>query len=259
MEKVVKKYGLIVEIVEKDIQEWYAHELEVALIAYYGRRDQGRGSLVNLTDGGEGSSGYRHTEAMLGKNHPNFDPTIWKFKNVYTGEYHYATQYDFSNKYPDLNVRSLVGRKTSTFGWVIDGYTPEIIVNKLLQGSAGENNSNADLSVHWFKNLKTDEVFVGTRCEFYGKYGFNPSLLFCTNPRKVVKNWCLNTSKNSASFSPKTDYSKYKFINENGDMFIGTRKDMENHCGFMIHDLVRKDIKKRAKKIRGWALLKEDV
>lgn len=61
---VVKKHGYIVEFVEVGLQEWAAFELEVERIAYYGRRDLNQGSLVNFTDGGEGSSGHIWTEEM---------------------------------------------------------------------------------------------------------------------------------------------------------------------------------------------------
>lgn len=44
-----------------------AFETEVALIWYYGRKDLGLGCLRNLTDGGEGASGYKHTEASRRK------------------------------------------------------------------------------------------------------------------------------------------------------------------------------------------------
>jgi hypothetical protein len=56
---IVKKHGLVVEIVADGLQEWYAHELERELIALYGRRDLGLGPLINLTDGGEGGSGRK--------------------------------------------------------------------------------------------------------------------------------------------------------------------------------------------------------
>lgn len=70
--RIARKHGLIVEIVQSGLQEWYAFELERDLIAYYGRE-----SLCNLTDGGDGlinpsdcvrekigkaSLGRRHTE-----------------------------------------------------------------------------------------------------------------------------------------------------------------------------------------------------
>jgi hypothetical protein len=56
---VVAKDGLVVEIVTTGLQEWYALELETSLIALHGRRDTGRGPLVNNTDGGEGVSGRK--------------------------------------------------------------------------------------------------------------------------------------------------------------------------------------------------------
>jgi len=52
--RVAKKYGTIVQIYAKGLQEWYAYELEQELIAYYGRKDLGYGILVNYTDGGNG-------------------------------------------------------------------------------------------------------------------------------------------------------------------------------------------------------------
>lgn len=72
---IVKKHGFTVEYVIDDVQEWYAFELERELIAYYGRE-----ALCNLTDGGDGVSGMRHTaqskaaigRASRGKRPPEF-------------------------------------------------------------------------------------------------------------------------------------------------------------------------------------------
>jgi len=47
--------------VQENMEERAALDLEVKLIAHYGRKDIGTGILRNVTDGGEGSSGYRHT------------------------------------------------------------------------------------------------------------------------------------------------------------------------------------------------------
>lgn len=51
--RVVAKHGYIIEFYATGLQEWFALELEIQLIAYYGREN-----LCNLTDSGEGSSGY---------------------------------------------------------------------------------------------------------------------------------------------------------------------------------------------------------
>ena len=56
--RIVAKHGLIVKVVQSGIQEWYALELEKELIALHGRRQDGTGVLVNMTEGGEGVSGH---------------------------------------------------------------------------------------------------------------------------------------------------------------------------------------------------------
>ncbi len=55
--RVVNKHGYIIEIVARGLSWDKACELECLLISEYGRRDLGKGYLVNLSDGGEGSLG----------------------------------------------------------------------------------------------------------------------------------------------------------------------------------------------------------
>ena len=55
--RIVNKSGLVVEIVQFGMREWWAFEFERDLIFYYGRD-----TLCNATDGGEGLSGYKFTD-----------------------------------------------------------------------------------------------------------------------------------------------------------------------------------------------------
>tara|TARA_R110002096_G_scaffold427763_1_gene638735 strand:- start:176 stop:1156 length:981 start_codon:yes stop_codon:yes gene_type:complete len=50
----VAKHGLIVDVIETNLSTNDAIKLEIKLINQYGRKDKGEGSLVNLTDGGDG-------------------------------------------------------------------------------------------------------------------------------------------------------------------------------------------------------------
>jgi len=49
-------------ILKKDLTEEEANRHEVYIISVLGRKNIGTGILLNLTEGGEGISGYRHTE-----------------------------------------------------------------------------------------------------------------------------------------------------------------------------------------------------
>ena len=50
------------------VSEIEAFEMEVALISLLGRKDLGTGTLRNRTNGGDGASGYRHTEEEIERN-----------------------------------------------------------------------------------------------------------------------------------------------------------------------------------------------
>lgn len=54
---IVARFGHSVEIVCDGLDDERALALEIMLIQFYGRRDLGTGSLVNMTDGGDGVRG----------------------------------------------------------------------------------------------------------------------------------------------------------------------------------------------------------
>lgn len=59
---IVRKCGWKVDIVFDNLSWEDACKKEIELIKKYGRIDLGTGTLVNLTDGGDGSLGFKHSE-----------------------------------------------------------------------------------------------------------------------------------------------------------------------------------------------------
>lgn len=57
-QRIVKKHKYIIEVMIDNLSWEDAIEKEKEFIKLYGRRDKGLGTLVNLTDGGEGMIGY---------------------------------------------------------------------------------------------------------------------------------------------------------------------------------------------------------
>ena len=60
--KRVAKDGYTIEFKFQNLSEEDAFQIERDMIKTYGRRNLGNGCLVNLTDGGDGVSGYIHSE-----------------------------------------------------------------------------------------------------------------------------------------------------------------------------------------------------
>ena len=59
---IVNKTSYEIEILFDDLDKVKAIEKEIEFISLYGRKDLNNGTLVNLTDGGEGLNGFRHSE-----------------------------------------------------------------------------------------------------------------------------------------------------------------------------------------------------
>lgn len=69
-----------IQFIQENMSEEDALAMEIELISFYGRKNNGTGILRNLTDGGQGMSGYKQSEetkrkkslAVSGEKHPSF-------------------------------------------------------------------------------------------------------------------------------------------------------------------------------------------
>lgn len=213
--KVVAKHGFVVEIYMDKLTEWYALELEQDMISYYGRKDQGYGDLINVTDGGTGLVGYIHSDENRAKRsvrlllpeNPMRDQSVYTFVNVKTLEEVVCTRYEFTKSY-NLNIKSLFSGNKTAKGWCL-----KECLNNILEG-----NPVADKTVYKFLH-ETGEKFSGTRVEFKNKYGFRVCSLF--RDTNFVKGWRLDDGKNK---TPLTDMTIYTLFNRSsGEVYRGTR------------------------------------
>lgn len=75
-QNIVNKHGYIVKILERNLTEFEAFDLEANYIQCFGRRVYG-GCLINNTDGYEGTSGWKHsnkTKLQMSKAHKQLSP-----------------------------------------------------------------------------------------------------------------------------------------------------------------------------------------
>lgn len=81
------KHEYLVEIIHRDISLLEAFEIEKSLIALYGRRDLGKGPLVNQTDGGEGMKNLsEESRAKLAANKGKFGELNYFYGKKHSGD-----------------------------------------------------------------------------------------------------------------------------------------------------------------------------
>lgn len=269
--KVYNKHGRDVELVAEKLDEKTALDLEKELITFYGRRDLGMGTLVNLCDGGKGPTNFVVTQEyrdnvskrVSGKNHPRYDPTLWPFYNYQTDEVVYSTKYDFGLKFPDINTGMLFNRRCTQKGWLIREMFSDSELQDLKNRYTGNSNPSADKTEYEFINVDTLERIVGTRHDLKDRVeNFNASSLICGNI-KVSMGWTLIEIFNSVSLdvlrnptalcnNPRADKTVYDFVNlKTRNTFKGTRTQFQKTFGFSVRDLFSGESNYS---VKGWCL-----
>lgn len=115
---IVSKHGYTINIIHKDLSWEDACKMEKLLIEKYGRRDLGKGNLVNMTDGGDGRLGMicsektRQKISEANKGRTFSEETKQKFREAMMGN-----KYTLGKKHSEESKQklsaALKGRKLS--------------------------------------------------------------------------------------------------------------------------------------------------
>lgn len=80
--RIVEKINYEVEILLESDDYEFIKQKEIEFIALYGRRDLGKGTLVNLTDGGDGATRAKRTAESIQKQKDHYKNTPHPTKGI---------------------------------------------------------------------------------------------------------------------------------------------------------------------------------
>ena len=183
-EKTYNKHGLIVEIVLNNLTEQQAFNLEIELIAFYGREN-----LCNLTDGGEGSSGVIFSQSRLLKikqasinqwsSTENRQAQSVRIKNAFLTNEDYRKKHSESQK----RIHSTNESKLETSIRMKNYYSnPENKIAHQLRQNALANN------IEFIEKQRKNKLELFNNAEYREKNRINR--LNAVNVRKII---CTNT------------------------------------------------------------------
>ena len=189
---VSDKHGLIVEIVFENLSEEEAFQIEKDTILefkYFGH------PLVNLTNGGEGMSGYKQPEEQRKRVSEKLQGRViteehrQKLSESNRGQKRTADQ---RKRMSEANIgkkrseyhskrisEGMQGRKMTLEQRcnMSTAATQRVVDHNLRENYKGVGNPNADKNVYTFINTLTDEKFIGTRPDFCSMTGILPQTL----------------------------------------------------------------------------------
>ena len=151
---IVRKYGYTYEVIADNLSVEDAYKLEVSLIRKLGRKDLGKGRLVNMTNGGDGHNNPNSEviKTLIEKNRKNMKPVSqYNRKGELVATYRSLS---FASKQTSLSrqhIRDCVNGKTNTCGgyvWVSSNEEYKHDISKWDKGSnamKGGKNPNAKL------------------------------------------------------------------------------------------------------------------
>lgn len=185
-QKIVNKHGYRVEIFKENMTEQEALKEEMELIKKYKKSL----SLVNFTDGGEGTSGLKMSKETRKKMSAQKKGNIWcqdrkvyTFVNAETNETFKGNRLELSEK-ENIDIRGIgmmVRGKIKSFKkWVLYGTDYKSIREK-------ERNKH----VYKFVNENAKLCYIGTQKQFRDNFNLNHSGVsaICRGERQTMSGW----------------------------------------------------------------------
>lgn len=290
--KTYKKHGRVVEIVFEDLSQQEAFDIEIDTITemryHYGE------TLCNMTNGGDGLSGFKHSRetkekisiSLVGKidifREINADRVEYNFLKVDTREVVKASRVALRNMYNLPNhALNLLFKKdgidsiSNGFALLRDG---ESIDDCITRSTARKNNYNfikpkspRYTDVLCFVAADSTAIWA-TLDDFESRVGHKmKGLVQQPHKIKVLHGWSLmrdcsfedavRKAQRKHRGDNNRDSNIYKFINDRGLIFEGTRSDLAERFNFKWKqdvNLLFSKAKKR-KSVHGWSLYEGEL
>jgi len=174
---IESKHGRVIVLAQENMSEEDAFLLEMWLIAKF--KHEGC-PLVNLTTGGEGNSGWRHTNESIRKIKETQVKVVYSSLGECFNGLRSACDYLKESGWPKSDPASISmccnGKLSSTYGraWSYDGFPehPEVMGRELQKQSAAKAKSKPVITSlgEWFPSINESVLFVNREIDQSASY-----------------------------------------------------------------------------------------
>lgn len=275
--RVTNKHDWYVSILHSNLSEQDALSKEIEIIAWYGRRDNGTGILVNLTDGGESTTNLsEHSRQKISekaKGRKVSDDVKNRLSLLNKGKFLKNPQISLSK----INGEKLVGYLSDIVEALgITSISERVKLQKVLRGDVAQYNgwylndcftTQDKISENRSITPNVEYTFVSatqtvktTRAKFNKMVDFKTSPLFTgEGKRRICKGWGVvrdgETVEDVLKHIENTGSPAYEFTNIiTGEVFLGKTSDFQKHTLISksrLTDLFRKECRGS---VDGWMI-----